>query len=257
MIFRISHPDRSHISYLLGTMHAQSTVAFTFYKEANELMGLCSTFVSEIDLSDPSFLNIQSLFYLPDQKDLSHYFSLKKLNKMRNQIQLSFDVDIFNFVNMQPIFTINQILSQFPDRTYPKPLDIALYEQALSRGMSIDGLETYEDQVNIISRLIIEDQMLQLRKLAQKPDKARKKVLKLANHYQNGRIKEIYHLSRSGLLSYRNALLKDRNQSMAKQLVIKTEKNSCFFAVGAAHLYGKNGLIHLVKQKGFQVKKYH
>jgi uncharacterized protein YbaP (TraB family) len=32
-------------------------------------------------------------------------------------------------------------------------------------------------------------------------------------------------------------------------------KNSCFVAVGALHLVGENGLINLLRQKGYRVSK--
>ena len=51
-----------------------------------------------------------------------------------------------------------------------------------------------------------------------------------------------------------DALLKNRNTNWVKQLKTILPKNNIFMAVGAAHLFGKDGLIDLLRKEGYTVK---
>lgn len=54
--------------------------------------------------------------------------------------------------------------------------------------------------------------------------------------------------------SYMKALLYDRNETMAKSMDSIMKTGSLFSAVGAAHLPGKNGIIEILRRKGYTVK---
>ncbi len=52
---------------------------------------------------------------------------------------------------------------------------------------------------------------------------------------------------------FEKALLTDRNHVMAERAVPLLEKGNAFIAVGAMHLPGNEGLISLLKQKGYSL----
>ena len=51
-----------------------------------------------------------------------------------------------------------------------------------------------------------------------------------------------------------DALLKNRNINWVKQLETILPRNNIFMAVGAAHLFGNDGLIDLLRREGYTVK---
>lgn len=50
------------------------------------------------------------------------------------------------------------------------------------------------------------------------------------------------------------AMLTDRNNNWAEKMPEMMKNESSFFAVGGAHLMGKNGVIQLLKSKGYTLK---
>lgn len=54
--------------------------------------------------------------------------------------------------------------------------------------------------------------------------------------------------------AFGNKLITLRNENWIPKMSTKMERNSTFFAVGSAHLAGKNGLIHLLREEGYTVK---
>jgi uncharacterized protein YbaP (TraB family) len=255
MLFEVTRPGIEKVSFLFGTMHTASENAYTFYNAANKALDMVNAFAAEIDFSDPAINEMQTLFTIPNHKTLHHYFSEKKYSKIRKQLKKSFQVDLNHFVNMQPMFTLNQIMVSLIDAGHPQPLDHQLYRDALQLHKDILGLETMEEQYNIVNQLDMETQIQQFKKLTSKPEKVRKKMMLLDNLYRKGDIKALYHHGRHSLGAYRKVLLKDRNINMAHRMDLIMENQSLFSAVGVAHLYGKNGMIKLLKQKGYTVKK--
>ena len=53
---------------------------------------------------------------------------------------------------------------------------------------------------------------------------------------------------------FEEAMLVIRNQKMAERFHKIAQEKSLFAAVGAAHLYGRNGLLQLLRDKGYKVE---
>lgn len=75
--------------------------------------------------------------------------------------------------------------------------------------------------------------------------------------YLNGDIASLTNMLKSqfkGAPDAYDELITKRNQIMAKGLDTLIRKKSVFCAIGSGHLYGSDGVLQLLKQKGFQVR---
>jgi uncharacterized protein YbaP (TraB family) len=54
--------------------------------------------------------------------------------------------------------------------------------------------------------------------------------------------------------AFENLLLGNRNQNWIPKMDILMQNQSTFFAVGAGHLGGNQGVIALLRKKGYQVE---
>lgn len=75
--------------------------------------------------------------------------------------------------------------------------------------------------------------------------------------YLNGDIASLTNMLKSqfkGAPDAYDELITKRNQTMAKGLDTLIRKKSVFCAIGSGHLYGSDGVLQLLKQKGFQVR---
>ncbi len=75
--------------------------------------------------------------------------------------------------------------------------------------------------------------------------------------YLNGDIASLTNMLKSQFKGAPDAyeeLITKRNQIMAKGLDTLIRKKSVFCAIGSGHLYGSDGVLQLLKQKGFQVR---
>src|SRR3546814_18781858 len=55
--------------------------------------------------------------------------------------------------------------------------------------------------------------------------------------------------------AYKKAFMDDRNHRMVESLVPLLERGKAFVAVGAAHLPGEEGLLHLLEQQGYRITR--
>jgi uncharacterized protein YbaP (TraB family) len=75
--------------------------------------------------------------------------------------------------------------------------------------------------------------------------------------YKNGNISDIHRslLSSkdSAHCSFNHIMINERNSKWLYKIMEISSSNNSFFAVGAGHLYGNNGLINLLRKKGYKV----
>lgn len=200
--------------------------------------------------------NDKELFDFPD----SVYWAFQK-----SQF-LAMEVDVFKFfLNKDPIpdnFLIQTdergklyTSSNAPSQTYygsedgmPQFMDAFFQDEAEKRNMSILPLETAYFKGNSIQQIPMwENTNLGLNSDA--------KALK--SFYIEGRIDLIDQLMRVRLLAQKEdykEMIEIRNAQMSNRLAEEFANNGVFSAIGSAHLYGKNGVLQLLRNKGFYVR---
>ena len=59
---------------------------------------------------------------------------------------------------------------------------------------------------------------------------------------------------KSGLGGFMDLMLYDRNRNWVETIKVQSAKEASFYAVGAGHLGGEEGVIALLRKAGFTVK---
>ena len=88
-------------------------------------------------------------------------------------------------------------------------------------------------------------------------DKYKVYFAKMVNTYKNQQTDSLVAIVNDKTFSdgeNNDALLKNRNINWVGQLKTILPKNNIFMAVGAAHLFGKDGLIDLLRKEGYSIK---
>ena len=121
--------------------------------------------------------------------------------------------------------------------------------------MNFAYLETLEYQMSIFEKISIEEQIEMFS--SEKMDKdILEKYMKLIEAYKNQDIEKLQLMFEEdkSLVEYEDDFLTKRNNNWIPKIEELLKKQSTFIAVGAGHLSGKNGLISLLKKKGYSVK---
>lgn len=252
LLWEISGNGLKQTSYLYGTMHVSKKVAFrlddVFYESLlkSDIVALESdpaTWLEE-DLKEnktsrysyvpDGFYSKSFLMNNPQTEDLGAFLSLE--DRVLNGL----------------LYRTNSSNQDFEEETY---LDMFIYQAGQKFNKQIVALEDLEESSTLVGRA-------GLNSMKEKPDDWLLKKMQqkgmgflLQDAYRQRNINLIDSLD-SGIYTdhYLKNMLYIRNENMVKKLDSLLPNNKVFTGIGAAHLPGKNGVIALLRSKGYTVK---
>jgi uncharacterized protein YbaP (TraB family) len=149
---------------------------------------------------------------------------------------------------------------------YPKMLDCPfqsveseLMKVTKEQNEEVFGLETVEDQMKVFDNIPYQTQAEELLKTA-KGDltKDKEEMQKMMAIYQNkdieGMLKMMDKSDNKITSENQDVLLNNRNKNWISKMTEVMMQKPTFFGVGAGHLAGEEGVIKLLRKKGFKVE---
>jgi len=250
LFWEINHPETEHTSYLFGTMHALPEKDFSIPEILTQKIDESEVLYQEIDMGNLDQMEVLNKMMLPEGKSLKQVlpekeykeFSamLKKFNIPQSQLDF--------LSNMKPIASYGIILNTILEN--PQVYEKELTAIAKEKGTAIKGLETLDFQFALFDSIPMTKQV----NMFYKSD-FEKEIQKQINTYKKQDINQMYlSVKSSEYGDIEKQLLTRRNQKWADTLSLKMTEKPVFIAVGAAHLAGENGLIPLLRSKGYSVE---
>ena len=252
LFWEISGNGLTKKSYMYGTMHVSDKVSFhlsdTFFEKL-----LASDFIA--NESEPNtWTELYDLFgFYRSTKTTENFYSnfytspIEKAN-----LSALFIGSNYNLIGL--LSRTNQANQEYQEETY---LDMFIYRTGKKYGKKTLGLENVKT-----TTLNIEKAQAEMdRSEVDENKQAFLKILKkrsyadvLRDAYREKDLDLIDTLNMlSSPKSYNKAMLFDRNELMSKSMDSIMKTGSLFAAVGAAHLPGKNGMIEMLRKKGYTV----
>ena len=254
VLWQVILPNSNTIHYLMGTMHLKDANAYTFAQQAEKLISSVSQFAGEMNLSVSTEVDLQKYFFLTSGTTLDQYYTDRQFEKMDHMMKLITGTSLTMFNNYIPMAVGNIIAESYVEDRYALPLDQHLWQYADRLGHKMYGLESVADQISILQSISIKYQVSSLKQMFKNVGKNRKNVLSLAEMYVNGDIHSLYRKSKKSMGSIRQLMIYDRNQNMVNRYLELASLDSVFAAVGAAHLSGSKGMLHLLQLHGCRIQ---
>ena len=120
----------------------------------------------------------------------------------------------------------------------------------------IGALETIESQLRIFSSVPIEEQVSNLLRIVRSGDENCDLISRLISSYrlQDLSTLEQILLQDNSIGGFSEAFLYRRNRDWIPVMEEMMDKQSVFFAVGAGHLPGEEGVLNLLRSRGYTVR---
>ncbi|MFY7668121.1 MAG: TraB/GumN family protein [Crocinitomicaceae bacterium] len=226
LLWEISLNGKGPKSYLFGTIHSNDKRVFAF--------------------SDSLYLALNNSESIVLETDMFKLF--EKLDTRRNIPSTLYDK------NGQPYTGSNEASSTFygSENGMPQFLDAYFETYCFNAKKTFHELESLVDQMELVSDFpIVERDAINLSLI----DFAEEKLMDL---YLKGDLDALNRFVEANLSIKENAyenLIVKRNIKMASKLdsLLKTKK-SLFCAVGSGHMAGSDGLIRLLRSKGYRLR---
>lgn len=266
LLWKVSGNGLKKPSYLFGTHHL-IPIQFLdsvpgLYKSFNE----CETVVGEMMMNNiEAFAKIQQASLMPEHirmKDLlndSDYILVDK--ELKSVMKLG--LKELSSMNPTLILTLYEMELFKKSTGYNEDTQSDSYFQlvAAEKGKEILGLETIDEQIAVLfGNGSLQRQADLLVESVHQKYKVLNDIKQINQLYKNGKIEKLYDLSsnRGDIMDMTKdefeRLVDKRNKNWVVQLPQLLTSSSCFIAVGALHLGGKNGLIKLLEKEGYKVK---
>lgn len=241
-------------SYIFGTMHLIPKDDFYFPEALQTYVKSTDMLVMEIGgmAEQAKGMRVMMLdtgnvfdFFNESQLDSLFAYANENLGYDEKKMRLVFG-------KMKP-FVLLQLLTVQQFGESPESYELALEKIAKAEGMKVEGLETVEQQIGFIDNLSIDQQVSMVMdaiNTSEEDDSSRK----LIEAYLSQDLNKIQtFILESGMSSseIEEHLLVSRNKNWIKPISKIIKKNKAFIAVGAAHLGGEDGVIELLRKKGY------
>ncbi|MEZ4912206.1 MAG: TraB/GumN family protein [Saprospiraceae bacterium] len=253
MLFKFYHPDSQIVHYLFGTIHLRNTDAYTHAKIAEKYITKVSTYCAEMDLNNDG-VDLLPYMTLQDGNTNSSYWGARKFSKFRMLCLKAYALDLEYLDHMTPFYIHNMITESIIGKSDSDPLDMYLWKFAMGNEKKMMGLESLEDQINILQKIPLPFQYKMLQSTFKNSKTYYQKVHKLVELYKDSNLKSLYKSTKKSMGGLRDLMIYNRNIRMTERIQILSRTESLFVAVGAAHLPGNNGIIALLKRSGYKVQ---
>jgi uncharacterized protein YbaP (TraB family) len=257
LLWEISGPGLPGLSFVFGTMHVRDQRAFDSTNLLLEKIEGCHAFACEFDLNAAQHHAINTNVMLPPHQQLHRLLTPKKWEKLHRMALKGFQIDLRQFQHLRPLFLIQILTEQLLRKDMPFSLDEFLWRSAEERGKHLLGIETLEEQEQIMIGLPLQQQVKALVQLVHSPGQLHRQLLHMTRLYQEQDIYRLYQSSRKSAGTMRKRVLLHRNFVMADRIGEHIRQRTQFSAIGAGHLAGGKGVLRLLKKQGLKIRPLH
>jgi hypothetical protein len=254
---------RQSAIYLVGSVHLLTRDAYPLnaaleasYKDADLL-------VEEVDIGDmlgSQFMLLQRGM-MPSSQQLDRALSpstMALLTKKAGDIGLPMDA-LKQFKPWMIALTIEEMEWQKAGFDPELGLDKHFYDQAKADGKAVEGLETIEYQISRFDEMPMELQDHLLAETLKDIDTEQANMSKLIESWRTGDAAAVERIVLKDLQQepalYQRLLIERNRNWLPKLDALMTRAGHAMVVVGAAHLVGPDGLLAMLRAKGYKIEQ--
>ena len=242
-------------SYVYGTFHLLPQKDFVLKGKVSKAFDDSDQIVMEVDMDDPNMQGeLMRNIRMKDGASLDDILGAQKYEQLSQFMMSRLNMPLDPLKTVKPFFLSSMILPTFVEGT-PASYELVFVQRAQSQKKEILGLETPSFQAEIFDRISYEEQAEGLMEIIEDTLGNRALFDKMIAYYKNEEVNELYvklveHMKSDEQKKY---LLTERNEDWISKIAGYAKETTTFFAVGAGHLAGENGVINLLKKAGYSV----
>lgn len=256
LLWEVTRKAGDKPSYLYGTVHVQDKRVFAFDNIVYEKIESCDALAVELVMDQLDMESVKEQMFLKEGT-LKDFLTDAEYILLDSVVKAKLGQSVAVFIKMKPFFLSAQLMQVDIPKDMPLALDMHFIDTARQMNHEVIGLEELSDQIGAIDKMSNEEQAKMLMDgLGDAESNMAEEFEKLTKAYLNQDLNEISKLSQDTALpeSFGKDLLVNRNYGMAKAVRKIMKKKTVFAAFGAAHLVGEEGVIALLRKKGYTVK---
>ena len=248
---------------MFGTIQKKKKKDFVLRDEVKSALDHSTNVVFEVNLDDMN--DMEKMMGIMMKANMKGDTSLKDLiskddYSIVNDFFTKAGIPLMMFEKMKPMFMSSLVMGPMSGNEKEEMVsyELELVKIAKEKSKKLDGLETFDYQLGIFDQIPYSLQAKMLvdavksSKDSSSTDKQLMEMIAAYNHQDLEKLEVLMNSDTKELGVYMSLLLDNRNKNWIP-LIQSKMKESTFFAVGAGHLSGDNGVIKLLRKAGLKV----
>ena len=266
LLWEISGNGLSQASYLYGTIHMIGADDFFLTEKTKEAFQKSKRLTLEINMEE--MMDMSNLMPLMMQSFMKNDTTLKDLltEAEYSKVKAHFDklgMPMMFMERIKPMFLSalgSEDLANMEQSGNVKSYEMEFVSMAKEKEMPLAGLETAEYQMSMFDSIPYKAQakMLVESISANSGDEEGKdqfgELVKLYKARDLYGLQEMLQSDDTGINEFQDLLLNNRNRNWIPVMKKMMKDEVVFFAVGAGHLAGEEGVVALLRKEGYKVK---
>ena len=256
LLWKVEGND-SKTSYMYGTMHIIDEEYYCFSDAMKKKIESSEAILMEVG-GIPNPLETLNLISL-DSGDIRDQFTEEQMTLIveffDQELNTSPEKFYKQYGQMKPFFLLQAITQNyFSDNTMS--YDMEIMGIAAQNNIPLIGFETIQQQLGFFDIIPSEKMALMVTESIKNFEKEKKETLKMMKIYSEQKVKKLIPMIQKQspeFMEFSDVFLYNRNKAWIPRIKEEIASKKCFIAVGAAHLFGNEGLISLLKKEGFKL----
>ncbi len=262
LLFRVDAPGKPP-SWVFGTVHSNDPRVTALPEAVSDALAKSRRLAPEIHLSPSELSEFFEAAQFDDGRRLADYFDPDALGAIRASLGMRAPPpEVFD--RLKP-WAVLLLLAKPADAGVAPTLDEVVIDAAQRRRMAIIGLELPDEQIAALDTIPLASQVALVRwALARHGELATENEAVLAAWLARDLAGLAALAAAPGrddpalaahLAQLTKHLVVNRSVQMAHRLFLPLRGGRVFVAVGALHLYGRDGLLALIRAQGYRVRR--
>lgn len=256
LLWKVTGKDASKPAYIYGTYHMLCSENLQINDSLQNIVAQCSSVYLELDMDDPSLMQqMQAGMTLPQGKTWKDHTDTTTYHRLDSAMKSIAGMPADAVCMLQPMTVLAFLYPPILQCQVVSP-EAYFMQLAQAAGKPIHGIEPIAAQLKVFQEIPVKSQIQMLNDMILDLDKTRKESELLVQAYLAGDINEIYRLimtSEMQIEGMEDLLLTNRNISWIPTIENNLSTATTFYAVGSGHLGGEQGVLNLLRKKGYTV----
>ncbi len=262
LLWEVSGKDIEQPSYVFGTIHLIDRESYFLPEGFDKSLDRTDEVVFEIDMNEMTDLSAQmgliSKAFMDNDLTLKDLLTKDEYNTVKEHFD-KMGLPLFFFEKMKPMFltvmtSMDLDLGEMQEKMTSYEMEIL--EMANERNKQVGGLETMDFQLSLFDSIPYKEQARILYESIAVEKEDNDQMKELVDMYTSQNIEALQQsLGKDETVSnYEDILVNQRNRNWIPIMSEKMKSKPTFFAVGAGHLAGEEGVLHLLRKAGYRIK---
>mgnify|MGYP000279953382 FL=1 len=257
LLWEISGNSLKQPSYLFGTIHMICKEDFTFSELAKQKFNASKQVYLELDMDDPKLQPVMmGLMQLPGNESLRNKLGENNFNKLDSFLKKQTNMNLAVFDRFKPMMVMSLLAQRLLSCAAMESYEMNFVKMASEQKKELLGLERVEDQVAVFDAIPDSLEIRSIMNIVNDFESQKKEFTRMSSLYKAQNLESLYQLlvASPEMMGSQELLLDRRNRNWIPIMESAMKKSSTFFAVGAGHLAGSQGVLELLRKQGYKVK---